>query len=189
MKRKIVMILTENIIRTNSSIKTESIEVEERLRVLLGAEKPLSEHKGNHTDDLWFKDDNFFVEHKDCTVKNVGLHQVHCTRYEVIVVDLSGNKYYDYDYAVIDPTTILKKVLNKKGQHSHSAIECAQVNLNRTEVAKYGCMETELRDKIYEAYRKGEEDVKLKEFVEIKSKAIVDRAIQDMKDLEVVLND
>ena len=87
MKRKIVMILTENIIRTNSSIKTESIEVEERLRVLLGAEKPLSEHKGNHTDDLWFKDDNFFVEHKDCTAKNVGLNQVHCTRYEVIVVD------------------------------------------------------------------------------------------------------
>ena len=183
------MMLSEDNTRTNSSIKTESIEVEERLRVLLGAEKPLSEHKGNHTDALWFKDDNFFVEHKDCTAKRVGLNQVHCTHYEVIVVDLRGNKYYDYDYAVIEPTTILKKVLNKKGQHSHSAIECAQVNLNRTEVAEYGSMEAELRDKIYEAYYKGEESGELKNFAEIKAKAIVDRAAQDMKDLEVVMND
>ena len=45
--------------RTNSSIKTESIEVEARLRDLLGAEKPLPEHKGKHTDDLWFKLNNF----------------------------------------------------------------------------------------------------------------------------------
>ena len=175
--------------RKNSSIKTESIGVEARLRDLLGADKPLPEHKGKHTDDLWFKEENFFVEHKDCTANKVGLNQVHCTRYEVIVVDLSGNKYYDYDYAVIDPTTILKKVLNKKGQHSHSAIECAQVNLNPTEVAKYGCMETELRAKIYEAYRIGEQNVKLKQFAEEKAKAIVDRATQDMKDLETLLND
>lgn len=176
--------------RTNSSIKKESIKVEERLRDLLGAKKPLPEHKGKHTDDLWFNNpSNFFVEHKDCTAEKVGLNQVHCTRYEVIIVDLSGNKYYDYDYAVIDPATILKKVLNKKGQHSHSAIECAQVNLSPTEVAKYGCMETELRDKIDAAYLEGEKNVKLKKFAEEKAKAIVDRAAQDMKDLEILLND
>ena len=190
------MILDENIIdydsdstRKNSSIKRESIAVEARLRNFLGAQKPLPEHKGEHTDDIWFKKDNFFVEHKDCTAKKVGLNQVHCTRFEVIVIDLTGNEFYPYDYAVIDPVTILMKILNRKGQHSHSAIECAQVNLNSTEIAEYGCMETELHAKIYEAYRKGEENVKLKKLAEVKAKAIVDRATQDMKDLEVVLND
>jgi len=180
-------------VRTNSSIKLESIGVEERLRRFLGADKPLPQHKGRHSDDLWFKSNkqhpDFWVEHKDVTSKKVGLNQVHATRYEVIVVDLSGNQYYNQDYVVLSPSFILKKILNKKGQHSHSAVECAQVNLKPDEVEKYGCKEEDLLDKIYEAYYNGEQNVKLKQFALEKAQAIVDRATQDMKDLEELLND
>jgi len=177
--------------RKNSSIKLESIDVEQRLRDFLGADKPLPQHKGKHTDDLWFKSNKqhpeFWAEHKDVTAKKVGLNQVHCTRYEVIIVDLTGNEYYDYDYAVLDPAFILSKVLNRKGQHSHSAIECAQVNLNPSEVEKYGCKKNELFTKVIEAHERGEVKKELKEFALRKGREIVERATQDMKELEEIL--
>ncbi len=177
--------------RKNSSIKLESIGVEQRLRDFLGADKPLPEHKGKHTDDLWFKSNEqypeFWVEHKDVTAEKVGLNQVHCTRYEVMIVDLTGNEYYDYDYVVLDPAFILSKVLNKKGQHSHSAIECAQVNVTPSEVEKYGCKEEELFDKVIAAYKRGEEKKELKEFALRKGQEIIERAKQDMKELEELL--
>lgn len=175
--------------RKNSSIKTESISVEQSLRTLVGAQKPLPEHKGKQTDDLWFSERNFFAEHKDCTAKKVGLNQVHCTRYEVIIVDLSGNEYYDYDYVVLDPAFILTKVLNRKGQHSHSAIECAQVNLNMDDIGAYGCNSNDLRARIDTAYEVGENNQTLKVFAQKKAQEILDRASADMKELEELLND
>jgi hypothetical protein len=176
--------------RKNSSIKIESISVEQSLRTLVGAQKlHYQSTRVGKPMICGLVKEVFFAEHKDCTAKKVGLNQVHCTRYEVIIVDLSGNEYYDYDYAVLDPAFIFTKVLNKKGQHSHSAIECAQVNLNMDEIDAYGCSSDELRARIDAAYEIGEKNQTLKMFAQKKAQEILDRASADMKELKEILND
>jgi hypothetical protein len=119
-----------------------------------------------------------------CEVKKNTFNQVRPYRYNVLV---GYNKKMNPPWCVIPADEVISMCIDKRGQHTTNQMECMNAGrFSKKDFIKYRVQESDLRQKVLDAYNQANQNTKFKRYADTKKQEFQSKPSQITEEIRLL---